>query len=280
MTIGEKIRSARISRLMTQSELVDNKITRNMLSAIENGKATPSYETVLFLAERLGLPVSYLLSTDDDLSFYQKKESMSEIKSAFLEKRYNDCISLLQKINDKDDEIYSLLATCCFELARSYVKCGALKTAAEYIALSKEYALNTMYDTSSIETVLPIYSAIVKNINSPLLEFDQEEYSSLFKDLVEYELYKYLIGDMQYEYTQKQYRIHAQAKANIKERKYLEAIQLLQMLEETKNEYEHNVYLMFSVYADLDYCYRQIHNFENAYKYASKRMSMLEGFNS
>ena len=72
MTTGEKIKAARIHRSMTQSELAGDKITRNMLSIIESGKANPSMETVRYLADRLELPVSYLLSDEDDLSFYLK----------------------------------------------------------------------------------------------------------------------------------------------------------------------------------------------------------------
>ncbi len=280
MTIGEKIRKARISKSMTQSELVENKITRNMLSAIESGKARPSYETIQFLAAKLGLPVAYLLSDEEDISFYQKKELMPEIKSSFVNEKYDECAALLSKITTKDDEVSYLLATCYFELARASVRCGALKTAIKHIELSEKYAENTIYDTSKIRTLLPIYSAIATNINSPLLEFDEQRYSVSFKDTVEYELYKYMNGDTQYEYTNQQYRLHMQAKTYIKERRYPEAIELLQKLEETKTQYDRNVYLIFSVYADLDYCYRQLCDFENAYRYATKRMSMLDGFNS
>ena len=40
MNIGQKIRSLRVAKLMTQSELAGNQITRNMLSSIENVIAT------------------------------------------------------------------------------------------------------------------------------------------------------------------------------------------------------------------------------------------------
>ena len=36
MTLGQKIKSARLARGMTQKELVGDAITRNMLSKIEN----------------------------------------------------------------------------------------------------------------------------------------------------------------------------------------------------------------------------------------------------
>lgn len=61
MTLGQKIKSARLARGMTQKELVGDAITRNMLSKIENDAATPSVRTLDYLAHALDLPVSYLL---------------------------------------------------------------------------------------------------------------------------------------------------------------------------------------------------------------------------
>ena len=62
MTLGEKIKSARIERHMTQKDVVGDYITRNMLSKIENGSATPSVKTLEYLADALGLPAGYFMS--------------------------------------------------------------------------------------------------------------------------------------------------------------------------------------------------------------------------
>ena len=62
MTLGQKIKEARLSRGMTQKELVGDYITRNMLSKIENDSATPSVRTLEYLAGALGLPTGYFLS--------------------------------------------------------------------------------------------------------------------------------------------------------------------------------------------------------------------------
>ena len=70
------------------------------------------------------------------------------------------------------------------------------------------------------------------------------------------------------------------AKNLIKERKYNEAVKILLEIEQKKGEFEYNAYLMFGVYTDLDNCYRHLFDFENAYRYASKRISLLEGFKS
>ena len=69
-----------------------------------------------------------------------------------------------------------------------------------------------------------------------------------------------------------------EAKALIKERHYSDALKLLLEIEETKSEFEYNSYLMYGVYGDLDLCYKQLFDFENAYRFAAKRLSLMEGF--
>lgn len=46
---GRRIKEARISKKMTQSEVVGTFITRNMLSQIESGAAAPSLKTLEYL---------------------------------------------------------------------------------------------------------------------------------------------------------------------------------------------------------------------------------------
>ena len=61
MELGQKIRQARLEAGLSQRQLCGDEITRNMLSQIENGSASPSMSTLRFLAERLGKSVSYFL---------------------------------------------------------------------------------------------------------------------------------------------------------------------------------------------------------------------------
>lgn len=61
MELGEKLRQARLTAGLSQRQLCGEEITRNMLSQIEHGTATPSMKTLRFLAERLGKPISFFL---------------------------------------------------------------------------------------------------------------------------------------------------------------------------------------------------------------------------
>jgi len=61
MTLGEKIKAARLEAGLSQRQLCGEAVTRNMLSQIENGTAKPSMNTLSYFASRLGKPVSFFL---------------------------------------------------------------------------------------------------------------------------------------------------------------------------------------------------------------------------
>jgi len=118
MTLGEKIKSARKSKKITQAELAKDKITRNMISRIESGKVNPSLETIRFIAGELSLPVSYFLSEDDDLIFYEKMEKINLIYRAYQAKEYDYCINKIKSLSGIDNELALILATASYQLGR------------------------------------------------------------------------------------------------------------------------------------------------------------------
>lgn len=61
MTLGEKLRQARLEAGLSQRQLCGDQITRNMLSQIENGSANPSMATLQYLAQKLNKPVGFFL---------------------------------------------------------------------------------------------------------------------------------------------------------------------------------------------------------------------------
>lgn len=279
MTTGKKIKSARLALKITQADLAGDQITRNMISAIESGKATPSVATLSYLATALDLPLPYLLSEDDDLGYYRKKERMPAIKGAFESKNYNLCISYIMKLDTLDDELYFILAQCYFELGMNSVRNGSLSSAKKQLSLCRDYSARTMYDTARFECIIPLYLAIAENVTSPLLEFEEVKFLQLMQQTFDYEFYKYLTLDFDFKFTHYQFKTHIAAKQLMRDRRYADALKLLVEIENTKADYERNAYLMFCVYTDLESCYRQLYDFESAYKFASKRISLLEGFN-
>ena len=64
MTLGERLRQARLEAGLSQRQLCGEEVTRNMLSQIENGTAAPSMNTLAYFARRLEKPVSFFLQED------------------------------------------------------------------------------------------------------------------------------------------------------------------------------------------------------------------------
>ncbi len=64
MSLGEKLRQARLEAGLSQRQLCGKEITRNMLSQIEHDTAKPSMKTLQYLAGQLGKSVSFFLEED------------------------------------------------------------------------------------------------------------------------------------------------------------------------------------------------------------------------
>ncbi len=127
--LGKRIKEARLARKMTQSDVVGDFITRNMLSQIESGTANPSVKTLTYLAKVLQLPVNYLLpdelETFDDSENAADKdiEQLVKMKSAFKRGDYAEAAELAMPLTDPSsivyDEACAVLAMSHLELAKA-----------------------------------------------------------------------------------------------------------------------------------------------------------------
>lgn len=278
MKIGEKIREARRSLNLTQEQLSGDKITRNMLSAIECDKASPSLQTLEYLCSRLNIPIAYLLTDEADLFIYRKSLIMKDVRTLYSEAKFQELIELISSLGDIDDELAYVLSIAHLKLGRRSVLTGALVTAKFHLSSALEYANKTVFDTSSIEMLVCLYSALCENIQSPMLELDAAKYEKYFYEITDVELFKYVSSDPAYIFKDENFAKHRDAKDLMKNRKYTEAMKLLSEIEKNKNPDTYNAHLMFMVYTDMEACAKQLMDFESAYKYASRRLSMIEGF--
>lgn len=100
MTIGEKIRQSRQALGLSQRQLCGEKITRNMLSQIENGSARPSMDTLSYLAGQLGKPVSYFL--DETALASPNADRMAAARAAFAAQSYPEVMHILSDFAKPD----------------------------------------------------------------------------------------------------------------------------------------------------------------------------------
>jgi hypothetical protein len=105
---------------------------------------------------------------------------------------------------------------------------------------------------------------------------DSKSFEKNIREGFEYDFYKYLCSDKDYPQNNPGFKAHLQARELMKNRKYKEALTML--LDLTENKESYNAYLVFAAYNDIEQCYKQLLDFENAYRFASKRLSIIEGF--
>ena len=110
MTLGNKIKQARLELNLTQEEVAGDFITRNMLSQIENDLSTPSIKTIQHLAKKLNKPISYFLGNElDEIQTTDKNSKSSFEHASFIAKKgeFGKCISYINqelKLIEKDTQ--------------------------------------------------------------------------------------------------------------------------------------------------------------------------------
>ncbi len=279
---GSKIRSLRRQKHLTQEELAGGQITRNMLSQIESGLATPSLSTLLYLAERLDVPIDYLVSDDVDLGAYRKQRHFPAVKKLFAAGEYQDCLQLAEvHLGDWDDDETALLR-CEASLAQAalVINNGSMSPAAPLLAAVKAFAAKTVYETRHLLARAEILRAIAANPQSPRLEFQESLYCGHRKAAIHEELWHYLSDDVQYQYENPAYATHMKAKKLLQDNRLPQAYELLSGIEEHKTDQAISAYVLFRVYTDMETCAKSLRDFEDAYKYATKRMALLSAFKS
>lgn len=126
--LGRRIKEARIKKKMTQSELVGDFITRNMLSRIESGNATPSVKTLEYIASKLDLPVSSLVPE----SSQQPQDILIEAKLALKSGEYSEAIEKIKYCEALFFDEYAAISSIAYlKMADEYEKAGDFKNAYE-----------------------------------------------------------------------------------------------------------------------------------------------------
>lgn len=159
MEIGQRLKHARLEAGLSQRQLCGDKITRNMLSQIENGSARPSMDTLIYLAKALGKPLSFFLEEDvqSDLS-----NPLIQARKAYQQGDYSQILSLLSSPEqDFADESYLLLVLARLALAKQATIQKQQKYAQKLLEKAADDATHTCYYTPALERerLLLLYQA-------------------------------------------------------------------------------------------------------------------------
>jgi transcriptional regulator with XRE-family HTH domain len=144
--LGKKIKEARIAKKMTQSQVVGNFITRNMLSQIESGVATPSIKTLGYLSNVLQIPFSQLIpdQQDDALAL------LETTKSFLAEREFEKVMEMEEKFPEiLKDEFAAIFSLACLHLSKKYILSECYLEAMHFAQKSAEYAEQGIYSNAA-----------------------------------------------------------------------------------------------------------------------------------
>ena len=285
MELGERIRQRRQELGWTQADVCNGaeeaKITRNMLSLIEKGKATPALDTLLWLSKRLSVPPGYFFCEEDEEFFYRKQNCFPRLRALYRAGSYAECLRVFEKeLGSCDDELGLMMACCAYFCGQKAWHNGAMESAVGYLQSALAYAEETVYPTDGIRAGCGLLTAIGVNVQAPLLEFNEMGYIDSLRKAGCLDVYFYLKENESYPYENPFYAMHVRARLQMKEGRYEEALHLLNRIEEQKGADSVSAFLLFRTYSDMESCYREGGDYEAAYRYSSKRMRLLSAFRS
>lgn len=168
---GKIIKEARISKKMAQSEVAGDFITRNMLSQIESGKATPSVKTLEYLAGVLDIPVSTLMLHGDEEGSAENisgTEKLVRAKMLFTEERYAEALGSIgapESWGVFSDEFTAISAKCYYHLAQQLAEENTVR-AVEFAKQSAELAGQGIYADLKLKTdALKLLNALAEKLS-------------------------------------------------------------------------------------------------------------------
>lgn len=288
MTTGEKIKKLRTDKMMTQSELVGNHITRNMLSRIESDEANPSLGTLLFLASRLGVPAGYLLADENEDKVYAKSFVVEDIKRAFRLGNYAICRQLCLESEFVDDEILMLSAESCFAVAVEAFDKGSLKAAVSYFDEAISFADKTSYYSEHIKAASYMYLRYMQKFSPNLASVYEEEetlehFCAMSNNFCRYMYALECVENSHMSFASSYIKkgdredptvLHLGAKIDMYNGNYrLALIKLQQIL---TNDREVSRPLLYEVLVSLEECAKITDDFRSAYEYATTKMDVLQ----
>lgn len=288
MEIGEKIKSLRRAKRMTQTELAGDQITRNMLSLIENGSALPSLPTVTYLSERLGVPAGMLLAREDEELMYQKIAQLPKIKQAYEKGEYRLCYDMCRSMKKEqlDDELYLILSKCAFSLAKENFDLGKLHKCAELLDKACDFARKTIYKEDMILSAAYIYFDYMSRLSPSLVsENGSDSYSGEYLGADAFCKYAIAIKALEsgeqpksialwVSSLDKGFAEHIKARIEMQDGNYSDARERLKILINS-GKVECRA-ILYDIFKDLEECCRETDDYRGAYEYSVGKVELLE----
>ena len=255
MDLAEKLKTARLEAGLSQRQLCGDRITRNMLSQIENGSARPSMATLGYLAQRLGKPVSYFLEEQAVVS--PNLEIIAQARAAYGQKDYTRVLAILEDFKEPDgtfaEEKKLLSFLALLGLARQVLGEGKVPYGVKLLAQAGE--IRGLYITEELERSRQLLLGMAGETA------DLHEDGALLllaKQAASPERALEILQAVEKKETPQWNHLRAEALFTLGQ--YGEAAACYEKAEQTP-----------AVFARLEFCYRELGDYKRAYEYACKQ---------
>jgi len=175
--IRQRIKEARLAKKMTQTEVVGDFITRNMLSQIESGSALPSMKTLAYLSSVLDISLAVLMTDEPDIApkedlplpDHSAAAELSQMKEWFHKGKYHELTDWLTETKSADplyDEKQAFLARAFYEQAKICRQTGDLSSAFTFSKKASDYADLGFYANPGLKAdAMVLLTSLVKEIH-------------------------------------------------------------------------------------------------------------------
>lgn len=288
MTLGEKLRRTRLQRGLTQKQVCGERLTRSMLSLIENDQASPSMKTLEYLASALGVTAGWLLADDAPDT---AEERLPRARTLLRGQDHAACLALLEEdAAAASDEELLLLAESAAALAERALLEEDFQTAQRRAAQAADWNRRSLY--GSRERQLRALAVLARCAQETRRVQSVEDYRQLY--LLEPESVRYHLLLARHQLEQE----HVQAAereiwsiAELPEKDRAEYLILRGRIALRKEQYENAVLylqqaeqtedlprlLRRELYRTMELCCRETEDFRQAYAYAAKQLEMEKG---
>lgn len=289
MNIGERIKELRLRKQMTQADLAGESVSRNMVSLIEHGRATPSVQTLEAIAAKLKVTPALLIADEKEWAALLKQETVFDIRIAFSGHNYRICADLCRDLYknglEKDDEVDLVMAESLLALAREAFLSDHIRVCCQLLDEAVLYAERTVYYTEHILSAawwffeylgLLSPSLVSENLSTAfvasehlqkdvycryiraVIEEGTEEFSQLPSDPVVAELLA----------------AHIRSRHCMKMQEYEKATNILADILHSPDILPGIV--MYHVFCDIEECCRRLGNRKNEVNYREAKLSIFE----
>jgi tetratricopeptide (TPR) repeat protein len=135
--LGARLRQLRVGAGLTQSELAGDRFSKEYLSQIERGKTRPTQDTLMWIAERLKVDVSYLETGQSWNEYAEVEAAVMRAEAAIEGQQYDEALEALDSLQYSPEarelEFRALMAESWARMGQ-----GELRPALELLVRARE----------------------------------------------------------------------------------------------------------------------------------------------